>query len=144
MSHEQEEMFCNASIDSCFAYLDQVCCFTWTLMVKVKTCWHSFHPHQEVDNTIAHGVYEVQADVIAYMPMGYHRPMSLHFSTKDLDKSLQAQDILQAEQVVIVRCNFWNLDEPITLYISDLEELSRLPPEHEQAASALISRANNF
>ncbi|MFO1348488.1 MAG: hypothetical protein U1F12_07905 [Pseudomonadales bacterium] len=146
MSHEQEEMFCNASIDSCFAYLDRVGCFTWMLMVKVKKCWCAFHPHphQVVGNTIAHGVYEVQADVITYMPMGYHRPMNVYFSTKDLDKSRQAQDILQAEQVVIVRCNCWSLDEPITLYISDLGELSRLPPEHEQAASALISRANNF
>jgi len=140
----------NAALEYCFNYLDQVGCFTWTLMVKVKTCFCAFHPHphKDGDNTIAHGVYEVQADVIAYMPMGHHRPMSLHFSTKDFDKSRQAQDILQAEQVVVVRCNCWNLDEPITLYISDLEELSqqisRLPPEHEQAVSALINSTNNF
>lgn len=138
--------FTDEEIAACH-YLEQVGCFTWTLVVKVKTCMCVFHPHvpEETENGVECGVYEVQADAMAYMPMDHHLSVKLYFATKELDKSRQAQDLLQAGRVVIIRCNCWDIDDPITLYISDVldelsQQVSRLPPDHEQVVSALIDK----
>jgi hypothetical protein len=131
---------------ACFHYLDQVGCFSWTLVVKVKACSCFFHPHppEKTDNTIEYGSYEIQAEALADTPMSDPVTVNLYFHTKDPDKSRLAQEILQAGQVLLVRCTCWCLHAPITLYIDNLEQLSRLPPEHEQVVSALIDKTSPY
>lgn len=132
-------------LDACFRYLESERCFGLTLPVKVESCQCYCHGEtQPVDgNTTELGGYEVQVDVVAYLPMGQLKYMSLYFYAENRTISQQAQALCQVGAVLLVNCSYWDLHELSTLHIDRLEQLVRLPLEHEQVMSAWIDQTGN-
>ena len=131
--------------NACFHYLNEVGCFAWTLVVKVDLCSCFFHPHfpQEIDGAIECGSYEVQAEATTFTGMANLAQVHLYFHTKDPNENKRAQDILQSGRVLLIHCSTWCLEERVTLYIDNLEQMSRLPQEHEQVMAALMDDIKN-
>lgn len=118
-----------SDVESLFCYLDEQGCFTLSVVARVDRCivhdWGVTTVMQDGYTWL--GGYEVQASVAVCFPSHDLNVMEIYYHTESPSQYENARQLLNAGNCLLIKGDLMDLQQPVTLCVRDLANVSLLP-----------------